>query len=648
MFKNHPVGLAPLFFTEMWERLSFYVIGGLLLLYAVDTEVGGLGMTRSHANEIVGTYLAFVYFTPFLGGLIADRFLGYRRAVLIGGLSMASGLFLLGTPGEATFVSGLVMVCIGNGLFKPNISVMVGNLYQPGDPRRDAGFNIFYMGINIGAFAAFLLGAYVRNELGWSWAFRMAGVGLLLGVGILLTQWNKLAVADRKPETKPGDIPLARILGTILFPAFLVGGVAYALVESKTVVLPPAMTAPLTAFIAGMIPVIVFFVRLGLKAMPEERPGILALMPIFVSGGTFFMVLHLNTTALTTWAEQDTVRHGANLFDLVGGSRSPAQPSYFRNAASDVPRPDERTLAVVDTDLALMFGTSRLDEAGVTRIETAIGTDVRGVLVSGELGGRPRVDDEAIAKRAANVYPNGTVELEKSTDSHGIETVTPKVEDGTTSRAKIAFVRSIDGKDVALTLVDQKTFGEVYAKAGTARLAPTESLMCTNPEVFQAANAMCVILFTPLIVWFFARLRDRGRPISTAMKILIGLILTMASMLVMAAAGVFTEGNTLKVSPWWLIGAYAVVTAGELCLSPMGLSLVTKLSPKRFVGLLMGGWFCATAFGNKGSGFFGAIQGMLSPVTFFLVLAGFVALVALGFGLLLPKLDKTLKQYNAG
>lgn len=647
MFKNHPVGLAPLFFTEMWERLSFYVIGGLLLLYAVDTEVGGLGMTRSHANEIVGTYLAFVYFTPFLGGLIADRYLGYRRAVLLGGLSMATGLFLLGTPGEATFVGGLVMVCIGNGLFKPNISVMVGNLYQPGDPRRDAGFNIFYMGINIGAFAAYLLGAYVRNELGWSWAFRMAGVGLLLGVGILLTQWTKLAVADRKPEVKPGDIPLARIFGTILLPAFVVGGIAYWLVESKTLVLPPAMTPPLTAFIAGMIPVIIFFVRLGLKAMPTERPGILALMPIFVAGGTFFMVLHLNTTALTTWAEKDTVRHGWNMFDLVGGSRSPAQPSYFRNAAPDVPRPDERTLAVVESDLALMFGTSRLDEPTVARIEQALGADVKAVVVSGELGTRPKTEDATIARRAANVFPDGAVSIENSVDSHGLPTVSVSVKDGSTARARVAFTRVIDGRELPLTLVDQKTFGEVYAKAGSARLAPTETLECTNPEVFQAANALCVILFTPIVVWFFGRLRDRGRAVSTARKILIGLLLTTASMLVMAAAGWFSDGNSIKVSPWWLIGAYAVVTVGELCLSPMGLSLVTKLSPKRLVGLMMGGWFCATAFGNKGSGFFGAIQEKLDPVTFFLVLSGFVAVVSLLFGLLLPKLDKTLKDYNA-
>src|SRR5690606_39452153 len=164
---KHPKGLYALFFTEMWERLAFYTIVGILLLYATDTEKGGLGMDKGAGNELYGLYLAFVYFTPFLGGMIADRFLGYRKAVLVGAVCMASGLFLMSVPGKRFFMLGLLGLLIGNGFFKPNISVMVGNLYQPGDPKRDAGFNIFYMGINIGALVANLMAAAVRNELGW-------------------------------------------------------------------------------------------------------------------------------------------------------------------------------------------------------------------------------------------------------------------------------------------------------------------------------------------------------------------------------------------------------------------------------------------------------------------------------------------------
>ena len=160
---GHPVGLFILFFTEMWERLGFYLMLGILFLYITDSERGGLGFSTSLAGEIYGTYMAFVYFPPFIGGMLADRLLGHRRSVLIGGLLLAAGYFALGIRSWPTFYAGLALLCFGNGFFKPNISAMVGNLYKADDPRRDAGFNIFYMGINIGATFAAILAAPLRN-----------------------------------------------------------------------------------------------------------------------------------------------------------------------------------------------------------------------------------------------------------------------------------------------------------------------------------------------------------------------------------------------------------------------------------------------------------------------------------------------------
>ena len=128
MFTGHPQGLFRLFFIEMWERLAFYTMVGVLLLYATDSETGGLGWSKADGNEIYGLYLAFVYFTPYVGGLLADRFLGYRKSVLIGGILFASGFFLLATGQSWAFPAGLVLLCCGNGFFKPNISAMVGNL----------------------------------------------------------------------------------------------------------------------------------------------------------------------------------------------------------------------------------------------------------------------------------------------------------------------------------------------------------------------------------------------------------------------------------------------------------------------------------------------------------------------------------------
>jgi POT family proton-dependent oligopeptide transporter len=156
-----------------------------------------------------------------------------------------------------------------------------------------------------------------------------------------------------------------------------------------------------------------------------------------------------------------------------------------------------------------------------------------------------------------------------------------------------------------------------------------------------------VVGMTPLIVAFFAWLNAR-RQVTTARKVFFGLCLTTASLLLMALAGVFADGGATKVSGLWLVGFYGVITVGELLLSPMGLSLVTKLAPKRLVGLAMGGWFLATAFGNNFSGFFGGIQHMMSPVSFFLVLAGLAAMAALFIRVLLPRLDAAIGGVSGG
>jgi dipeptide/tripeptide permease len=639
---KHPAGLFRLFFIEMWERFSFYVIGWILLLYAQDTEKGGLGLSSFEANEIVGTYLAMVYFMPFVGGLLADRFLGYRRSVALGGLVMAAGLFLLAEPGFPCFVAGLACVCIGNGFFKPNISVMVGHLYEKGDPRRDSGFNIFYMGINIGALAASFAATWMRNEHGWGWTYRMAGFGLLLGVAILAISWRALARADRPPERSPDDMSVASIFGRVLLPTFAIGIAGYLVAEHA---LPPikGLSAPVIGFLFGALVVIGFFVLLGRRASAEERPGLLALLPIYVAGGTFFMILHLNTTALTTWAESYTDRYSANVFDVIPGTRQNATPSYFANAAPEVPRPREETLLEVDDRTALLFGLQRFDESTLAAV-TAAHPDLRSVVVSGRVAGREA--DPAAARyegNGVNVYADGVVKIETSREGR----ITTDVPPGATPNGRVALLRSVDETDLAVTLVNQKTRTEVYAQASAARLPLGESLEVTDTVMFQSANAFCVIAFTPLVVWFFQRRAARGRAVPTARKLLYGLLLTAASMGLMVGAGWFSAGGAAKVSMLWLLLAYAIVTLGELCLSPIGLSLVTKLSPKRLVGLMMGGWFVATAFGNKLSGFFGGIQELVTPTMFFTVLTGCVLLVALFIRLVLPSLDAAIRKYGA-
>jgi len=194
--KGHPKGLYLLFATEMWERMSYYGMRALLVLYMTGAaDHGGFHWSRATALKIYGTYTALVYLTPLAGGYIADRYLGQRRAVVLGGFLMMIGHFLMAVPGEVAFFAALTFLIVGNGFFKPNISTMVGGLYPPGDARRDGAFTIFYMGINLGAFLSPLVCGTLGEKLGWHWGFGSAGVGMGLGLLTFLAL-NKRLLGD--------------------------------------------------------------------------------------------------------------------------------------------------------------------------------------------------------------------------------------------------------------------------------------------------------------------------------------------------------------------------------------------------------------------------------------------------------------------
>ncbi len=639
--KGHPKGLYALFFTEMWERLAFYLLAGILLLYAIATERVGLGLPIGQAAEIYGTYLAFVYFTPFLGGMIADRLIGYRKAVLIGGVLMAAGLFLLGVRSLTTFYAGLTILCLGNGFFKPNISAMVGNLYDADDPNRDAGFNIFYMGINIGAAASALLAAPLRNLWDFNVAFMAAGVGLLIAITILMANWKTLSRADRRPAPDPEDISFTKIALVILLPAAVCGGLGY-FIGNAVGPIRDSIGGITFGFLIGAVPILSYFWLVIRRATPDEKIGLKALMPVYLAGGTFFMILHLNGGLITVFTQQDTYRGGSWMPEVVSkfyGQK--AMPSYFDNASPDIPRPDKRSLLKADKDAVATFGARIMgqdavgdvlkDREGVTTIDP-----------DGE-GFDPDWDFLAVS-----LYPDANVVTKSEKDAHGRETISVRVEpEGTASTGKVLFVRELDGQQVPLVLVTEETFAEVYVNAGpdTEILEPGEFLPLVNAELITGTfNPIFVVVLTPLVVLFFGWLLARGRPVTTARKIFLGMILTTISMVVMIVATLVGGNGADKVSVLWLFFTFMIITLGELCLSPMGLSLVTKLSPKRLVGLMMGGWFLATAIGNKLSGF---ISGLDPTTTIFVVLAVATLGVAGFIFALLPKLDTAIKKYGA-
>jgi hypothetical protein len=258
-----------------------------------------------------------------------------------------------------------------------------------------------------------------------------------------------------------------------------------------------------------------------------------------------------------------------------------------------------------------------------------------------------------LAARATSVYPDGVVTVDETMDAHGVPIISVSVPDGARPERSVAFTRTVDGQEIPVFLLDAHTFDEIYdgylARFGKdpRLLPPGQFLDVINPEVYQSWNPFWVIVLTPLVVWFFQWRVARNRTVPTAHKLVWGMLLTTSALLVMALAGVTTDGGAVKISGLWLMSFYMIVTLGELCLSPMGLSLVTKLSPKRLVGLTMGGWFMATAFGNNFSGFFGGIQHLMSPVSFFLLLAGLSGLVALFILAVLPRLDRAITKYGA-
>jgi len=218
-FAGHPRGLGPLFFTELWERFSYYGMRSILVLYMVAPVAGGgLAFDTKHAASIYGTYTMSVYLTALPGGLIADHLLGARLAVLLGGIIIACGHFTMIFHGMSSFYAGMVLIALGTGLLKPNISAMVGGLYQQNDPRRDSGFSIFYMGINLGAVLAPLAVGYLAQgesfkrfmarmgfepSTSWHWGFGLAGIGMTLGLIIFLLYSPRLAhVGNRVKQPK--------------------------------------------------------------------------------------------------------------------------------------------------------------------------------------------------------------------------------------------------------------------------------------------------------------------------------------------------------------------------------------------------------------------------------------------------------------
>jgi POT family proton-dependent oligopeptide transporter len=385
-FFGHPRGLATLFFTEMWERFSYYGMRAFLMLYMVaPASAGGLGFADGDAASIYGTYTGSVWGAAIAGGIIADRFLGQYNSVLIGGVIIAIGHFALAFKALPFFYAGLALIVVGTGLLKPNASTLVGSLYEPGDARRDAGFSIFYMGINLGALFGPLIAGYLAQRVDWHIGFACAGVGMTLGLVQYVVGRKHLAPATGRQKA----------------------------VAAREAAAPSR----------------------GFTAAEWKRMGAIVI---------FFLV------AVIFWGAYEQAGSTLNLF----------ADRYTRTE---------------------LFGFS---------------------------------------------FPSSW---------------------------------------------------------------------------FQSVQPVFVILLAPVFAWIWVGL-GRREP-SVPAKLAIGVLFMALAFLVLVPAGSGAQSAAgVRVSPWWLIVSYGISELGELCLYPVGLSAVTKLSPPRIVGLMMGVWLLSNAFGNKLAG----------------------------------------------
>ncbi len=543
---KHPKGLPYLFFTEMWERFGYYLILGIFVLYMIDSEKGGLAFNDKTADDVFGTFIALTYLTPFLGGFLADRLLGYIKAIYIGGILMGLGYLGIGLFKELPlFYLSLALVIIGNGFFKPSISTLLGNLYneEPYKANKDAGYNIFYMGINIGAFICNIIAAFMRNKYGWGPAFMTAGAGMFLGLIVFTIGRQHILQANILKPVQEGDTKISDVLLKVFLPAVIAGGIGW--------IIPGNIfgSDSTDAFIFACIPVVYFYVMLYVKANAEDKKPIGALLAIFAVSLMFWAVFKQNGTALTRWANYYTDR------TVPVAAEKPLDAIYL------VDKKDfqDKEVSVYDDQ----YQTVK-DEAGKPVKE--VGKDIYFRNVSPE------------KKAALNQNPNDTFHL-------------------------------------------------------------------YNTELFQSINPGWVIILTPIVVGFFMMLRRRGKEPTTPSKIVLGLFISALSCLVMVGAVYAGNNGAVKVSALWLVAAYGVITIGELCLSPMGLSLVSKLSPPRITALMMGGFFLSTSIGNKLSGVLASFwYDYDNKANFFLVNFGLLLLATLLGLSILKRLNKVMKE----
>ncbi len=688
-FLGHPVGLYVLFFTEMWERFSYYGMRALLVLYMVDF----FKWTQADASNIYKWYTSLVYLTPLLGGFLADRYLGNRMAIIIGAILMSIGHFLMAFEDIWIFYSALGFLIMGNGFFKPNMSVQVGRLYPQNDPRRDGAYTIFYMGINLGAFLSPIICGALKETpgLGYHWAFGAAGVGMVLGLMVYLfglpfikelpsdavyehpadeggakADQEDHAMTEVEAERTPSVFPS---LASISPAVFVMIGIA-------TMVLSPILGK------AGWIPkdnVVALEIAAGCsffaawilsKLSMAVRDRVLAIYVLAVFVVFFWGAFEQAGNAMNVWADQTTDRY------LTQEAPIPSPyPDEFVDVAEQGLWPTvKKTLAnLVATNPASTASFQSINAAAIVAfapifawlwvflakrrvnisiaVKMAIGVFFQGIAFalmiwaatyenqssSTNLAALPdgffqkdsnvlhfydapdfkEDDDAAVAKHHSG-------ELEETMIAHG-----GRLEwDESSGQMKMTGVLNANHRDRLLrATVPQSYVKEIWELAKQSKKAKEDATTAGKDEftfkytIDELPNGFDARYFAGFDPKEFSFDEDT-RTFNVSMKIDDK---EYKQILASGANPVFRESmNSLfvasaafKVSSWWLLWFYVLCTLGELCLSPVGLSMVSKLAPKKFATMLMGMWLLTSFFGNFVAGLAGENWEKLAPTEYF-------------------------------
>lgn len=500
MVMGHPAGLFVLFFTEMWERFSYYGMRALLVTFLIsEIAKGGWGWTNESAMSLYGWYTMLVYATPMIGGFIADKLTGYRKAILIGALLMTLGHASMALEGFNAnfFFIGLGFMILGNGMFKPNISSMVGQLYPNTSPKKDAGYTIFYMGINAGAFLGSLLCGYLGEKIGWHYGFGLAGIFMFFGMLQFYAAQRIFGIIGEEPKKEKDNK-----------------------VEEEE--LP--------------------------KNVVRDRLFVVAVLMI---ASIFFFLA----------------------FEQAGGSMTIFAKNY--------------TQRILEGTQAITF---KWIDGALTIIPIVVVTFV-------------------LLKLSAQIF----------------------------SKYPLTIIFTM----ISFTSIAVLGLWKVYREFTAVDTEVTVAW-------FQILNAFFIVTFASV----FSKLWEKVWNPSGPVKFALGLVLVGVGFLVLAygSSSIPKGAATAAVSMIWLVGAYFFHTMGELCLSPVGLSYVSKLSPKKLLGLIFGCWFLASAIANKvGASMGGMIDKIsheYSMSVFFLIIAALPIGVALILLMLTPMLKRKMHGIN--